>query len=83
MQPEAERHARATLITAPHPVRSTSAAIRPATTALRAMGSERNRSTRPRAKSVFRPGGTVGRAEIGEDSGSGEDLVHPRAVCQL
>ena len=45
----------ATLITAPHAVRRTSAEMRPATTELRAMGSERNRSTRPCWKSVFRP----------------------------
>jgi len=45
----------ATVITVPQPVRSTSATMRPATTELRAMGNERNRSTRPRWKSVFSP----------------------------
>lgn len=42
----------ATVITVPKPVRSTSATMRPATTALRAMGSERNRSIRPCWKPV-------------------------------
>lgn len=45
----------ATVITVPQPVRSTSATMRPATIALRAMGSERNRSIRPCWKPVFSP----------------------------
>jgi hypothetical protein len=45
----------ATVITAPQPMRVTSATIRPATTALRAIGRDRKRSMRPLAKSLFRP----------------------------
>ena len=44
-----------TVMTAPQAMRVTSATIRPATTALRAIGMDRNRSIRPCAKSLFRP----------------------------
>lgn len=45
----------ATVISAPQAMRVTSATIRPATTALRAIGSDRNLSMRPWLKSLFSP----------------------------